>query len=142
MTILQALLPCLSRPAVARGQRQERTVKANVLFLATSASVRRSMGESRGLNLEVIGLSKGSYESSIGRLINEYPPYRASLSRIILRSEIVTTFRVRRDYECTRAYMAMHIPTTPGDPIAISFVPLSLRPALPSAVQPDEILPC
>lgn len=111
-------------------------------FLATSTSVRSSIGESQDVYLVEIGFSRSSAGSSIGCLIDEYPPYRASISRIMLRSETAMTLRVRRDHQCDRAYVAMPIRTAPGDPMAILPVPLSFSRVLPHAVQPDDILPC
>ena len=138
----QVLVACLVSPVAVHGQRPQRAFRASVRFLATSTSVRSSMGESQDVYLVEVRFLNGSDEPSISRLIDEYPPYRAAISLQILRSETATTIRVRRDHGCDLRLGNMPLRTAPGDPSAILPEPLGFEPSLPRPVEKSAILPC
>jgi hypothetical protein len=133
---------CLVSPLALHGQRQQRAFKAGVRFLATSTSVRSGTGENQDVYLVEITLPGRADEVGVGRLVDEYPPYRAAIPSTTLVSAVGGTFRLRRDRECDVTFARMPLRTFPGDPMAILADPLGYSPTLPRPVSATELLPC
>lgn len=110
-------------------------------FLATSTSVHSALGTNQDVYLAEITL-RGSNETTLARLIDEYPPYRVMLSDDFLSSADGITLKVRRDKMCDRALTKMPLRTAPGDPLAILPQRLRYQPQLSYSIDPEVVLPC
>jgi len=116
-------------------------LKAHVHFLATSTSVHSGLGRNQDVYLVEL-TPHGADETILVRLIDEYPPYRATLSSNFLTSPEGATLKIRRDRTCDTAFAKIPLRTAPGDPMAILPERLGFQPRLSNPVEPKEILPC
>lgn len=139
---LQAICLCalLTAPGASIAAHSH-TLKAHVRFLATSTSVHGGMGTRQDVYLVEV-TPRGSAETIVARLVDEYPPYRVMLSSEVLKSSRGSTLKVRRDESCDTAFGLMPLRTGPGDPMAILPERLGFQPRLSNPVRPAEILPC
>jgi hypothetical protein len=133
-----SVLMCLPGSA----QETRSIVGSNVHFLATSTSLRSSIGESQDVYLAEIELPHSGGEIILARLLDEYPPYRIGIPPQVLGADKSHHIRLRRDRSCDRSYGIMPIRTAPGNPMAILPERLGFQPVLPRDVNPTEILPC
>jgi hypothetical protein len=116
-------------------------LKAHVHFLATSTSVHSGLGTNQDVYLVEV-TPHGADETILARLIDEYPPYRATLSSKLLTSPEGATLKIRRDRACDISFAQMPLRTAPGDPMAILPERLGFQPRLSNPVEPKEVLPC
>lgn len=126
--------------AAARNNRI-RPVKAQVHFLATSATIRGTWGNNLDIYLTEIVLRPGS-EPVLARLIDETLQSQLPLSVDSLTSTTGTILRIRRDEQCDMPYAEIQLRTAPGDPMAIIHAKLHYQPQLSRTPAPDEVLPC
>lgn len=116
-------------------------VKAQVHFLATSATIRGGTGSSLDIYLVDISLNAGS-DPFLARLIDEPLTYQLPIPVSQLTSAAGTKLKIRRDPQCDMPYAKMPLRTAPGDPMAIMLVKLHYQPQLLKTPAPDEVLPC
>lgn len=136
-----AVLLVIAAPIGAIAAVHVHSVKAHLHFLATSTSVHSELGTNQDIYLAEITLPR-SDETILVRLIDEYPPYRLTLSSEILSSPDGAVLKVRRDKMCDRALTQMPLRTAPGDPLAILPQRLRYQPQLPGSIDPEMVLPC
>ena len=144
MTFALMLTVVIASPLSVRAIRRSKNpiLKAQVRFLATSTSIHAGIGRKQDVYLVEITQPGFSGQSTLARLIDDYPPYRVAIPREQLTSELPVSFRLRRDRTCDASFALIPLRTAPGDPMAILPERLGFEPALPRPVRPDEALPC
>jgi hypothetical protein len=135
------LLASLVASGVA-GQRHAGVLTANVRFAATSTSVHTGEGRNQDVYLIQLTPRIPGGQTGLARLVDEYPSFRAVLSRRVLIAGSGSTLRLIRDESCDRAFSDMPLRTAPGNPTAILPEKLGYRPDLDSTIAPDTLLPC
>lgn len=125
----------------AGAQAHTHVEKAHVHFLATSTLVRGTYGYNQDVFLVELRFSAHG-ESSLARLIDEYPNLSPPLAARDLRSPSGIVFWVRRDAKCDLPYADVLLRTAPGDPMALLPERLGYQPHLERTPGPDEVLPC
>jgi hypothetical protein len=119
----------------------QRGQKAKVRFLASGTLVRGTWGLNEDTYLAEMHLRPGN-ESTLVRLIDDYPNEVPPISAVVLTSELGTILRVRRDSQCDSAYSQMLLRARPGDLTAILPVKLEYQPVLPERIEPNSVLRC
>jgi hypothetical protein len=127
---------------IASARSHTPVVRARVLFLATSTSVRSEYGESRDVYLVEVALPGNDSDTTLARLVDEFPPYRSPISPSILTASTGGVLRLWRDESCDIEFSRMILRTRPGDPRAILPERFRFRPMLTRAPEDRAILPC
>jgi hypothetical protein len=113
-------------------------------FLATSTSVRTGAGHNEDVYLAELAWrrSPDSGSTTLARLIDEYPAYRAPIAQNILTGSAKAVFRVLRDESCDRPLLSMPLRSAPGDPEAVLPERLGYVVPPPFTVDISDTLPC
>jgi hypothetical protein len=141
LTASGTVLLVLSTAFGAAGQHHAHSMKADVHFLATSASFHSKWAESEDVYLAEVAVGKRGALPAL--LVDQFPDYREPLSREILTAPGGARLRLSRDSGCDIEFAKiLPLRSAPGEPTSFIEEKLVFTPQLPPALTPDTILPC